>query len=485
MTKLSLIQGAYEARSPSANAQACINLYPEPNPKDAPFPVTHYPAPGLNLLQDFSGAPGASGAVRGLYMASNGAVIAVTGTAVISWQGSAAPGSYVVVGQLASNSGVPVSMCDNGNTLVIVDGSSNGYQVPLTAVNTPNSLQQIVDSAFYGANKVDFIDTFMIFNWPGTGTFYTTTSNVVTPFDPTYFASKEGYNDRLVTLAALHDNIWLFGNVTSEIWFNSGGTAFPFARMPNSVLQQGCAAIYSVVVADNAVYWLSQDRWGRNMVMRGAGYAAARVSNFAVEHEWSTYTAINDCTAMSYQLGGHEMICFYFPSGNAWWAYDATAQLWHKRTFGDTATAWLPYCTAGWGSVQYVGDPNLVLAGDRTAPRLLQITPDAYTDLGTPIVRQRSWMHVQNDGKRAAHTRFSAAMVGTQLSTDTVDLDWSDDGGQTYGTPVAQTVENQSNGQYQWRRLGYARDRVYRLQWSGQGECALNGAWIDLIPMES
>ena len=49
------------------------------------------------------------------------------------------------------------------------------------------------------------------------------------------------------------------------------------------MLQQGCVAPYSVVITDNAVYWLSQDRHGRNMLMRGEGYSAKRVSNFAVE----------------------------------------------------------------------------------------------------------------------------------------------------------------------------------------------------------
>ena len=76
-------------------------------------------------------------------------------------------------------------------------------------------------------------------------------------------------------------------------------------------------------------------------------------------------------------------------------------------------------------------------------------------------------------------------MVGAAMSPDEVNLSWSDDGGQTYGNPVPQTTNNQTNGQYQWRRLGYARDRVYRLQWSGAGECALNGAWIDMIPADT
>jgi hypothetical protein len=445
MTKLALAQGAYEARSPIANAQSCLNLVPEPNPPDAPFPTTHYPAPGLSLATDFTGIAGATGGIRGIYTLSSGAVAVAVGTAIICWAWNGSAMVAILLGNMVSNSGNPVSMCDNGTTMVIVDGSPNGYMVPVGSMLTPGVMTQIDDPAFYGADRVDFIDTFLIFNWPGTPTFYTTTSNVVVPFDGTYFAAKEGWNDYLATLAALHDNIWLFGNTTTEIWFNAGGSAFPFARMPNSVLQQGCAAKHSVVVADNAVYWLSQDRWGRNMVMRGEGYAAKRVSTFAVEWEWSTYSAVNDCVAMAYQLGGHEIVGFYFPTGNAWWAYDATTQLWYKRTYGDTTTAWLPFCAAGWGTGPF-GASNEVLVGDRTGPRLLQLSPSFYTDVGTPIIRQRSWMHVQNDGKRAAHTRFSAAMVGTQLATDTVDLSWSDDGGQTYGTPVPQTVENQSNG---------------------------------------
>lgn len=476
--KLPLHQGAYEARSPIANAQACYNLYPEQNTPDAPFPVTHYPAPGTSLISDYTGVAGASGPVRGLYMTSSGFPIIVVGTAVLSF---AFP--PVVLGQLASNTGNPVSICDNGATAVLVDGSANGYMVDLGAIGTPGSLQQINDPAFVGANRVDYIDTFLIFNYPNSSTFYTTTSGVVTPFDSTYAAAKEGWNDRLVTVAALHDNIWLFGAQTSEIWFNAGGTAFPFARMPNSVIQQGCAATYSVVVADNAVYWLSQDRWGRNMVMRGEGYNAKRVSTFAVEWEWGTYGYIFDCIGMSYQLAGHEIIGFYFPSANTWWAYDASTQMWHKRTYSGLADAWLPYCMMGWGSVPGVGAPNQVWAGSRAGPQLLQVASNFYTDVGgVPITRQRSWMHTQQDGQRLAHTRFSCSMTGAAMTPDAINLDWSDDAGQSFGTPVAQTTDNQTNGQYQWRRLGYARDRVYRLTWSGSGECALNGAYIDVIP---
>jgi hypothetical protein len=477
VAKLALHQGTYQARSPIANAQVCINLVPEQNPPDAPFPLTMYPAPGLQLFLDCSSISGATGGVRGIYMTSAGGVVWVINNVVMGLY----PGpDIVVLGTMAQNQGTPVSIVDNGTTIVFVDGSPNGFMSPVNY--GPGSLTQIVDPAFLGANRVDFIDTFMVFNQPGTNIFYTTTSGVVTPFDPTYFAAKEGWNDLLQTVAVLHDNIWLLGDQTTEIWFNAGGATFAFARMPNSVLQQGCVGALALVVTDNALYWISQDRWGRNMCMRGEGYAARRVSTFAVEDEWSQYSTLVDAVGMSYQIGGHEVVGFYFPSGNAWWGYDASTQQWHKRTYSDLSTPWLGYCMAGWGAVPYVGYPNQILVGDRQSPLIYLLGARTYTDNGVPIQRQRSWMHQQQDGQRIAYTRFALSMTGAAMSPDTVNLDWSDDAGQTFGTPVPQTINNQTNGQYLWRRLGYGRDRVYRATWSGVGEFALNGAYSDGIP---
>ena len=89
--KLPLIQGAYEARSPIANAQSCINLYPEPNTQDAPFPMTHYPSPGVSIASDYTGV--FSGTVRGVYNASDSTFYAVIGQTVIPASVSAASSS--------------------------------------------------------------------------------------------------------------------------------------------------------------------------------------------------------------------------------------------------------------------------------------------------------------------------------------------------------------------------------------------------------
>lgn len=61
-------------------------------------------------------------------------------------------------------------------------------------------------------------------------------------------------------------------------------------------------------------------------------------------------------------------------------------------------------------------------------------------------------------------------------------LMWSDDRGHSYGSPVGQPIG--APGRYltsvQWQRLGYARDRVFKLEWSVPVATALQGAWIDV-----
>lgn len=61
-------------------------------------------------------------------------------------------------------------------------------------------------------------------------------------------------------------------------------------------------------------------------------------------------------------------------------------------------------------------------------------------------------------------------------------LDWSDDRGHSFGSPVGHTIGE--TGKYlttvQYQRLGYARDRIWRLTWSVPVATALQGAWIEV-----
>lgn len=157
--RVPLVAGFYEAKSLLAGAQRCLNLYPEANQADAPYPITYYPTPGLVLL-----AQGPSFQVRGLYNATNGGLYAVIGSGVYFVDPTF---TLHLLGHLSTQTG-QVSMIDNRLVVVIVDGSTRGFTIDLT----DHSFAEIVSDAFYGADVVRYLDTYFLFNRPGTNQFY-------------------------------------------------------------------------------------------------------------------------------------------------------------------------------------------------------------------------------------------------------------------------------------------------------------------------
>ena len=85
--------------------------------------MTYYPTPGLRLL-----ATPPAGAGRGLFKASNGVLYAAIGSTLYSVSSS---WSMTALGSLAPNVSTPVSITDNGTTLLTVDGTDAGYTVVL------------------------------------------------------------------------------------------------------------------------------------------------------------------------------------------------------------------------------------------------------------------------------------------------------------------------------------------------------------------
>jgi hypothetical protein len=73
------------------------------------------------------------------------------------------------------------------------------------------------------------------------------------------------------------------------------------------------------------------------------------------------------------------------------------------------------------------------------------------------------------------------------LDPTSIFLEWSDDRGHWFGSPVGQPMGGP--GEYikslQWQRLGMGRDRVFRVSWSCPTPTALQGAWIEFVPGQS
>jgi hypothetical protein len=271
-------------------------------------------------------------------------------------------------------------MADNGIVVMLVTGPE-GFVID-TATDT---VTQIVDPAFTGADTVTFIDGYFVFNKPGTGQFQIT-SLYGTTIDPLDFATAEGAPDLLLSVLSDHRELWLFGETTTEVFFNSGNTDFPFERIQGAFLEQGCAAKFSPAKLDNSVYWLTHDANGNGTVQKAQGYQPARVSDHALEFALQRMPRIDDAIAYTYQQDGHSFYVLNFPAAQQTWAYDAATQLWCERAWRDPVDAQLKRQRQHYQ--MFFNDRQVV--GDWENGNLYVMSLDFYTDNGdlVPALRR-------------------------------------------------------------------------------------------------
>lgn len=440
-THVPLKGGAYQSHSVIAAAQRCLNLYPETGPTSAassgasvsnigePSVVAHYPTPGTRLLGTIGTGP-----IRGIRQCSTGGVYVVSGDTLYSvdvsnWSGTP-------LGTLTPGIRTPVSMTDNGLDMVVVDGSANGWTVTLAdntfaIINDPNGM-------FIGADRVDYLDTFFIFNKPGTPQFYISGSLAVT-FDSLDFANKAAYSDLLMTTVVCKRLIYLVGERTTEIWYESGETfsttagqsasvseatavvAFQFAPMQSEVfVDHGTVAKYSPAVYDNYMFWLTRDRQGQGAIHAIAGYESKRISTFAIEQEIAGYDRLWDAIGFCYRLGGHAYYVLTFPHADKTWAYDIITGLWHEWGWIDSNGSEHRHRANCHFAVNDLG-----VVGDWQNGNLYALDHRLYTDNGRPIKRVRAFPHMLADGKRVFYRQFLAdfetgnALPPSEVTTST------------------------------------------------------------------
>ena len=476
MPRVQLLSSAYDGKSVIASGQECINLYAEINANDpqAPARVTYYPTPGTILYADPNFLRGA----RGSYRTSIGTAYYVVGQNVYFVLNDA---SLVLIGVIADKPNI-VKIKDNGLVVVIVDGS-NGYVIDMNS----NSFAQITDPNFYGADFVELLDTFFIFNRPDTNQFYISSSNAsyamlstTGAFDPLDIAAKSGFNDPIVGIASVHRELWLIGNLTSEVWIGTGAADFYFQQQQGAYINHGCAAQYSIATIDTIVFFIMQDQQGNGIVVMAGNYQTKEISTPRIVSEFKSYLVLDDAIGFCFQIGDHAFYALVFPIANKGWLYDLNTKQWNEWNWCDN-NGKFNRPRANCCMFAY----NKILVGDWENGKLLELSLNVYTDEDQPIVWLRTFPHMTNNNEKITYNSFDLdVQVGTILDLDKnpeVYLDWSDDKGVTYGNAVSQSMGK--TGQYltvpSWNRLGQARDRVFRVKSSANAKTAINGAFID------
>jgi len=433
------------------------------------------------------------GVVTGLSLTSPGAY-------------TATPTNPVSVTDSGAGTGLTLNLTfgtgSGGTGSYIVSGSQTVSSETLYALNftiLPSS-----DGAFSSADVVDTVDNYFVYNRPNTQQWGA--SNPLSPISYSLsFASKDGSPDNLVSLIVDHREVYLLGEVSSEVWVDTGTYPFPFQRIPGTSTQHGIVAPFSVARLGNSFAYLSRNIRGQSQIVQMNGYIPQRISTHAVENTLVN-EYVEDAIAFTYQLEGHEVYVISFPTLDLTWAFDITTGMWHKWLWCDNNNKFHRHranCSAVF--------QNMVLVGDWQNGQIYMLDPSNYTDSGQFIRRVRRAPHLVSDLQRqffdelqiqfqpgvgtVGPTVVTGNVVGQNLiiaptQTFTIGVNdiiiigvpnqllssqvqsypqamlrWSSDGGSTWSREYWVTIGQE--GRYRnraiWRRLGTARDRVFEV----------------------
>ena len=506
MPDFGFVGPSYEAPSIYQDAQECINFYPEIDPLKQPGDrgvVALYPTPGLVKLAQLNEAP-----VRGMRALSGGNyLVIVCGNKVYS---ALSVDSITEIGTLNTSTG-PVSITDNqttnnGLTAYIVDG---GDRYTWIADTNTFAVLPDTDGPWQGANICDTVDNYIVYNQPNTQNWACSDLGLAVSTTG-YFGSKDGSPDNLVSFIVDHRQVYLLGEVTSEVWVDVGNvitgiTSFPFQRVPGTSLQHGIAAKFSIARFAEQFLFVSKDTRGQAIIGGIQGYQFQRVSTHAVEQSL-VGKVISDAVAYSYQIEGHEFYVVTFPTADLTWAYDLSTKMWHKWLSVDNENVYHRHrsnCAAFFQGVNLVGDYE--------NGKVYKLDQTVYTEDGNKIRRLRRAPHLTADlqrqyfdelqiqfqpgvglnGQTFVNQNLSpTSLIIAPAATETVDpteiiniyyqfsintetlgaepkamLRWSNDGGSTWSNEYWVSIGK--IGRYKnraiWRRLGMARDRIFEV----------------------
>ena len=449
-----------------------VNLFPEIISEGGKDNVYLCRTPGLRTL-----VTAGTGPIRGawafgdyLYVVSGQSLYKVTA----SWAATLL-GTVLATG--------PVSMADNGTQLFVACGN-RGYIYNATT----DTFGEISDLDFPGAVTVGYLDGYFVFNEPASQRVWITSLLDGTAIDPLEFASAEGFPDPLLAVVIDHREAWLFGTISTEVWYNSGATDFPLTRIQGAVLEVGTASAHCIAKIDNTLMWLAND----GIVYRANGYGQVRASTHAVETWISENATLANARAYSYRQDGHQFYVLNFEGTDTTWVHDVATGAWHERASWDDGE----FIRHRISAYAYFNSTHVV--GDYENGTLYAYDLDTYTE-GTGVQKWlRSWRALPpgaGELKDQVHHALRVdieAGVGLQSGQGDdpeVMLRWSDDGGKTWSNEHWRShgAAGRTGTRVIWRRLGATeklRDRIYELSGTDPVKITITGAYLDVEQLD-
>ena len=397
-----------------------------------------------------------------LYIVIGENVLKVTSSGVVS-----------SLGTITTTTG-NVFMASNGIEVLIVDSTVYGHYITIST----DTLNNVTDGDFQTSSSCTFMDGFFVVTKTSTGRIYKSALYSANTWDPLDFTTVEGNPDNLLRCFHANNNLWLFGNESVEVYYNSGAT-FPFERIPGALIEDGLVGSAAVCFIKDQFYFLSN----KLEVLRNVGYQREKISTIHVDKEIQSYTTVSDAIAYEYRAYGNIFFVLTFPTQDKTWVYDITTNYWHE---------WSSYKSQGVatygrhrGVTSFYFNSKWVV-GDYINGNLYYIDINTYTDNGELIPRTRRAQIVNKERLNVIHHEIELDFemgVGTGgTSNPLIYIRWSDDGVKTWSNYYAMSIG--MLGEYTVRarklRMGKSRNRVYEITTSEPVKFVLAAAYVKL-----
>jgi len=295
-------------------------------------------------------------------------------------------------------------------------------------------------------------------------------------FTATRFLEPQRDPDATLVAYANAGNLVLLGTQSTELWFNPGTSDIdPFEPARSAAIPWGVASPWTVTKFAEGIAWVGRKDNSSPVVVVLDGYAAKKISSPPVEKALKDNAAsLLTATAYAYVDEGHDF--YVLTIGTQTWVYDAATELWHERQSWN-GTTWAQHRGRWYG---YLGGKHLVT--DHTAGNLLELNLGTFTDYVTSashsIRRLGRSGYVGDTDKWLAHRKVHIDMAHP-LTSQSVLLKWSDDGGHTWTDGEIASVSGYETS-VEWWRLGASTARVYELTTEMDTQSFIVGAFAEV-----
>lgn len=522
----------YNGRSFAVDSSRSINFFPEIN-QESNKASALIGTSGTRLWKRFGTKP-----IRAMYRFAN-YLFVVCGTELFRVDNK---GSVTTVGELNTNTGY-ISFSDNGvsaqgvggDQMTIID-STYGYVYNVR----DNSLVGHPSPNFPSPVKaVAYMDGYTI---ASSGNMGITVSELydASTYNGLAIAAAIATPDNISSIVNLHQQLFIIKEYSTEVWYNTGTATqdgCPFARVSGAVIDYGTLAPYSVARGNNSIYFLANQRIGDGSgsfvgVVELNGYTPQLITPPSIIYQMSKYT-VEDSFAFCYLQEGHLFYQITFPSDNVTFVYDAATKMWHERstytgkgevTFDEdgnpTPRIDIPKVTNRHLASCYSFFGGKHLVGDYRTGNVYEMSSEFYNDNSEPIISTRITPIVfdPNDNLNVFTSKIivtgesgvgddsyyanpsgigelldgsffldGLTYLGSTIEITTAGdpqarLSWSDDSGKTWSNeyPASMGRIGEYSSRMVWRRLGFAKNRVYKLKISSAVKKVITGAMIEV-----